>query len=91
MLKPGGKVGIYGVLKKGGGSLDLFKLPNNAGVHLLNWPYHEHRTHEAVLDMVLKGQVRLTDFYSHVLPCDEAAHGFDLIEKREAYKVIFTF
>jgi len=91
LLKPGGKVGMYGVLKKGLSILDLYELPNNVVLHLLPFPYREHRTHDDIIEMMRSGFVKAKDYYSHVLPAEQAAEGISLIEKREAFKVIFTF
>ena len=89
-LVPGGRVGVYGVLKEGHASLDLLALPNNVMVQILNWPYREHRTHDEVVKFVREGKIDPKWFYSHVLPIDEAQKGVDMIRNREAYKVIFT-
>ena len=89
-LKPGGLLGIYGVLHKGHASIDLQELPNNVRLHMLNWPYHEHRQHEEMLALIAEGKVDPKEFYSHVLPVEEAEKGVEMIKKREAYKVIFT-
>ncbi len=89
-LVPGGRVGVYGVLKQGHSTIDLLALPNNVAVQILNWPYHEHREHEAVLSMIRDGVIDPKWFYSHVLPIEDAQKGVDMIRSREAYKVIFT-
>lgn len=89
-LVPGGLVGVYGVLKRGHSTLDLLDLPNNVRVHILNWPYHEFRQHDEMLDMVAKGVVDPKWFYSHVMPIEDAQKGVDMIRSREAYKIIFT-
>ena len=89
-LVPCGVVGVYGVLKRGHSTIDLLDLPNNVSVHILNWPYHEFRQHDEMLDMIEKGVVDPKWFYSHVMPIDEAQKGVDMIRNREAYKVIFT-
>jgi len=90
MLKPGGRVSIYGVLKKENANLNMFDIPNNTCVQILNWPYHEFREHDAIVQMVKDGKINPKDYYSHVLPIDEAAKGVELTKNREAYKVIFT-
>lgn len=89
-LVPGGRVSVYGVLKQGHSTLDLLALPNHVAVQILNWPYHEHREHEAVLKLIEQGVVDPKWFYSHVLPIEEVQKGVDMIRNREAYKVIFT-
>ena len=57
-LKPGGLLGVYGVLKKEHSSLDLLALPNNVRLQILNWPYHEHRTHDEVVEWVRSEMIR---------------------------------
>ena len=89
-LVPGGRVGVYGVLKQGHSTLDLLNLPNNVAIQVLNWPYHEHREHDAVVKMVQDGVVDPKWFYSHVMPVEEAQKAVEMIRNREAYKVIFT-
>jgi threonine dehydrogenase-like Zn-dependent dehydrogenase len=90
MLKPGGRVCVYGVLKKSQADLNLVDLPNNTCVQVYNRPYHEYRTHDEVCELVESGSLDLKSFYSHVLPIDEAARGFELVKSRQAYKVILT-
>lgn len=89
-LKPGGLMGVYGVLKQEHSTIDLLALPNNVRLQMLNWPYHEHRTHDEVVAYVLEGKVDPKWFYSHVLLVDRAPRGFELIRSRKALKVIFT-
>lgn len=89
LLKPGGRVGLYGVLKRAKADINLVDLPNNVLLQTLNWPYREHATHEAVVDMVLRGALDPKDFYSHVMPLDQAPEAVELIRSRQAYKVIF--
>ncbi|MDR1105404.1 MAG: hypothetical protein LBL44_03510, partial [Treponema sp.] len=71
--------------------MDLLSFPNNTGVHIMTYPYREHRTHDEILALMREGKVRAKDMYSHVLPVEEAATGISMIEKREAFKVILTF
>ncbi len=89
-LAPGGKVGLYGVIPISRANFNLFDVPNNVCLHTLNWPYHEHRAHDEVMELVNSNKIAPSDYYSHVLPIEEAERGFELIRNREAYKVIFT-
>lgn len=89
-VTPGGKVGMYGVIPRQRAQFNLFDIPNNICLHTLNWPYREHRTHDAVMDLIREGKLNPADYYSHVLPIDDAERGFEMIRKREAYKVIFV-
>ncbi|NLG25708.1 MAG: alcohol dehydrogenase catalytic domain-containing protein, partial [Clostridiales bacterium] len=89
LLKPGGRVGLYGVLKRAKADVNLIDLPNNALLQTLNWPYREHASHDAVVELVLRGALNPKDFYSHVMPLDQAPAAVELIRSRRAYKVIF--
>lgn len=89
-LEPGGLVGVYGVLKREHSTMDLLALPNNVRLQILNWPYHEHRTHDEVVEFVRSGKIDPKWFYSHVMPVEDAAKGVEMIRRREALKVIFT-
>jgi len=90
-LKPGGKVCVYGVLGKGKSTLDLYDIPNNTAVQIMSYPYREHRTHDTIVDMMLRGVIKASDFYSTVLPVERAAEAIHMLETREAFKVILTF
>ena len=88
LLKHGGLIGLYGVLSKGRADLNLFDLPNDVRLHILNWPYGEHRVHEEVVDLVRRDILVPSDYYSHVIPIEDVQRGFDLIANRKAFKVI---
>lgn len=90
MLKPGGKICMYGVLSNEQAKISLIDMPNNSCLHMLNRPYGEYRSHDEVCELVKAGKINLKDFYSHVLPLEKAAEGFELVKKREAYKVILS-
>jgi L-iditol 2-dehydrogenase len=91
MLKPGGKVCVYGTLPKGASMLDLYEIPNNTCVQILSYPYQEHRVHDEILAMIRNGFVNAKNFYTHVMSAEQAAKGFRMVENREAFKVILTF
>ena len=88
LLKPGGKVGVYGVLKREHSELSLLDLKNHTAVHVLNWPYQEHGVHDEIVDLVVSGVLQPADFYSHVLPLADAARAVEMIRSREAFKVV---
>ena len=90
MLKPGGKIGMYGVLEKSGANVNLLDLPNNINVHTYCYPYREQRTHGDVMALVASGKLDPKDYYSHILPIDDAAKAVDMIKSREAYKIILS-
>jgi len=88
LLKPGGKVGVYGVLKREHSELSLLDVKNHTAVHVLNWPYQEHAAHDEIVDLVVRGTLRPGDFYSHVMPLADAAEAVRKIRSREAFKVV---
>jgi L-iditol 2-dehydrogenase len=90
LLKPGGKVGVLGVIKNKDASLSLLDLANHASLHMLNWPYREHATHEEIVGLILQGKVKPRDYYSHVMPIDEAPRAVEMIKTREAFKVVLA-
>jgi len=51
----------------------------------------EHEVHEEMLQMVAAGRVRPGDWASHVLPVEECARAFALLEEDHAAKVVLTF
>ncbi len=89
LLKSGGMVGIYGVLKKKYSSISLLDLPNHVRLHMLNFPYGAGEVHDEVVAMIRDDKLDPKPFYSHVLPLTEAEKAVELIENREAFKVIF--
>ena len=91
LLKPGGKVGVYGVLKRNHSTMALSGLRNNTTLHMLNFPYQEHAVHDDILEMVREGAVDPRDYWSHALPADEIERAVQLVRSREAFKVVVTF
>jgi len=49
----------------------------------------EDIAHQYLIDCVRLGLVHLRDFYSHVLPLDDIARGFEMIWSKEAFKIVF--
>lgn len=88
LLKDGGKLGLYGVLSREKANMNIFDVPNNISIHTLNWPYHEHWVNKEVCDLVVRGVLVPSQYYSHVLPMQEAETGFELVRERKAFKVI---
>jgi len=88
LLKPRGKVGVYGVLKRKASELSLLDLRNNTAVHMLNWPWGEHAAHDEIVEMVVSGKLNPKDFYSHVVPLEDVQEAVRKVVSREALKVI---
>jgi L-iditol 2-dehydrogenase len=90
LLKRGGKLFVIGVLPKHKTELDLLSLPNFTSVVMHSYPYKEHRTHGEIIKFLQSGFVKGADYYSHVMPIDDAPEGIRMLESREAFKVILT-
>jgi L-iditol 2-dehydrogenase len=91
LLKEGGKVCVYGVLKRKDRTLSLNELANNTALHMLNWPRGQFEAHDEVVQLVLDGKLELRDYYTHVIPVDGAADGVAKLRSREAFKVVYAF
>ncbi len=70
--------------------LSLLNLANHISLHMLNWPYHEHATHDEIIGLILRGKVRPGDYYSHVMPMEEAPRAVQMVKTREAFKVVLA-
>lgn len=90
-LKPGAKLGIYGVPDKDDGRFNLFDLPNHVCLHVLMQPYKEQDFHDKIISMIRKGEINPKDYYSHVIPFEQYDKAIEMTANRSAYKVIITF
>jgi len=90
MLVPGGKVGAYGVLHKEDATISLLALKSNTVLHMLNWPYREGDVHEDLIGLIRSGAVNPKDYYSHVMPVEQAPEAVEMVRSREAFKVVLT-
>jgi threonine dehydrogenase-like Zn-dependent dehydrogenase len=88
LLKPGGKVGVVGVIKNKDATLSLLDLANHTSVHMLNWPYREHATHQEIVGLILQDRIKPKDYYSHTIAMQEAAEAVEMTATRKAFKVV---
>lgn len=88
LLAPAGVLAIYGVSSHLTANLDILRLP--VGASILRASTDEPRVHTQVLQAWRLGLLKLNDFYSHVLPLEEAPRGLELLRTREAFKVVCT-
>jgi len=51
----------------------------------------EDTSHEYVCGLVKLGAIPLTKFYSHTMPFNSIKKGFELLQNKQASKVVFTF
>jgi len=49
----------------------------------------EDAAHQYLIDCVRLGLVNLKDFYSHTMPFERISEGFEMIERKEAFKIVF--
>lgn len=84
-LAPNGKVGAYATYSRGTARAEIVAPELEAG-----GATGEDIAHPYLLDAVKLGLVKLSDFYSHVLPLAELSRGFEMIERKEAFKVVAT-
>jgi len=90
LLKQGGKLVVIGVLPKNKTAINLLSLPNFTSVVMHSYPYKEHRTHNEIIGFMRSGFINAVDYYSHIMPIDDAPKGILMLESREAFKVILT-
>lgn len=90
-LKPGGKLCSLGVLKKEEREVAVSRLKNNTCLHMLNQPYGEYAIMDETIEMIVNGDVRPGDFYSHVVHFENIDYALDLIRGRKALKVVLSF
>lgn len=92
LLSPQGRLGVYGIAstREPGDmerrTLDLGLARNEWAVEFLG--PQEWAPHEQMLWFVQQGIVRLGDWYTHTVPLAGAQRGFDLLESKEASKVV---
>jgi len=92
LLGPQGRLGVYGIAAtRAPGDMerravDIGLARNEWALEFLN--PQEHAPHEQMLWLVRRGIVNLRDWYTHVVPLEETQRGFDLLQRREAFKVV---
>ncbi len=87
-VEEGGRVCMYGVASDDEFRVPLAAWPNNVVVHKLFFPVRHEDCHDEVVGLVKSGRINPGDFYSHTVQLDDIQHGFDLLETREAFKVV---
>ena len=89
LLAPNGKMITYAVQSTYRQVIDLAKGPGRWEIIIAG--SNEPGAHQYVLDAVKWNFINLKNFYSHCLPFEQLAEGFRLIQKKEAFKVVFEF
>lgn len=92
LLTSGGRVGIYGVSptrEPGDMERRMLDIGRGRAEWAVEWfGPQEWAPHEQMLWLVRRGIVNLRDYYTHVVPLAETQRGFDLLESRQAFKVV---
>ena len=86
MLKPNGRLHVYGVVSSTQVPFDLFA--GQGGWSIVYNTQDETRVHNQVCSYVRMGLIRPSDFYNCVVPLDDLAKGVDALARGEAYKVV---
>lgn len=93
-MASGGRLGIYGISPTRAEG-DMERRAVDIGKGRDEWLVEffgpqEWAPHDHLLWLVKQGIVRLRDYYTHVVPLEEAPRGFDLLASKEAFKVVVT-
>ncbi|MCX7598348.1 MAG: zinc-binding dehydrogenase, partial [Armatimonadetes bacterium] len=86
LLAAWGTLAVYGTSTHLTATVDVMAIP--VGARLLRASTDEPRVHTQVLEACRLGLICPSDFYSHVLPLEQAADGLELLRRREALKVV---
>ncbi|MEN6305434.1 MAG: zinc-binding dehydrogenase [Armatimonadia bacterium] len=92
LVSPKGRLGVYGIAptRTAGDmerrAVDIALARNEYSLEFLN--PQEALPHQQMLWLVKQGLVNLKDWYTHVVPLQETQRGFDLLERKEAFKVV---
>lgn len=89
LLALNGKMITYAIQPSYQQVIDLAKGPGRWEIIFAG--SNEPSAHQYLLDAVKWNFINLKNFYSHCLPFEQLAEGFQLIRKKEAFKVVFEF
>jgi len=84
-LHPEGKIGTYAVVDRGDAAIDRDKVKNVVPVGP-----DESKAHDEIMKLWKDGRIQPDRFVSHVLPMSDVKTGFDLIQQKQALKVVLN-
>ena len=90
-LVQGGKLCGMGVLKTADKGFDVHKMQNNTSFHFLNFPYRRLYYMDELAGLIESGKLKLSDYYTDVMPAEDIAVCIDRIKSQQALKVVLTF
>lgn len=88
VVRAGGTVGVIGVYTELSYDLPLGEVFRRGITLVMGGWCNVHAHWGRVLEHVKEGRIDPTVIISHTLPLEEALHGYEMFEKREAMKVI---
>lgn len=86
LLAPGGRLGFHGIDTSMDVRLNLLAGPDQWSLAKVS--QDETRVQDQSIDYIRRGAVRLSDFYSHVVPLAGLKKGFDLLLSKEAFRIV---
>lgn len=94
LLSADGRLGIYGIAPTRAPG-DMERRAVDIGLGRAEWSVEffgprEWQPHEHLLWLVKRGIVHLRDYYTHVVPIQQAPKGFELLASKEAFKVVVS-
>ena len=87
IAKPQGGVNLYGIAPES----EPYLPDEEQDPRLFRSKVAEAETHDRLLELVEKGDIRLVDWVSDVLPWKDYQRGFDLVKEKRANKVVLRF
>jgi len=87
LVRPGGLVANYGVAAENDPETEAIRVARKAG-RIINLPVREEEVHEELLELVARGEMRLSDWISHRLPLSGIHEGLRLLKEKQAIKVV---
>lgn len=90
-LRPFGILGSMGVLRSDDAALEVTKLKNNTLLQMLNFPYGQYDITGENIELIRSGFIDPKDFYTHVRGVEQIDEVLELVQKKEALKVILDF
>ncbi len=87
LCAPSGKINLYGISPESEPYLEK----EETDFRVFRSDVIEADAHTRMLEWVAGGEIQLSDWVSHVLPWAEYQKGFDMVQKKEAVKMVLTF
>jgi len=84
-LRPEGRIGTYAVVDRGDAAINRDKLKN-----VVPAGPDESKAHDEIMKLWQDGRIQPDRFVSHVMPMSDVQTGFDLIQQKQALKVVLN-